>query len=150
MKDEAKRACLICGKTKPASDFGWSKRKKRPTKACKMCWGEAGMARSHGNESTEELLLYYAHIRRLVEEINTEIASGKTIADIWVAQMTEEAYTSIVQALIGKASAGDVNAAKLLLEERHRRLGEPTPDSTAESFELLFKTDPLTPNLDTE
>ncbi len=35
-------------------------------------------------------------------------------------------------------------------EERHRRLGEPTPGSVEESFEELFKLSPLKPGMDTE
>jgi hypothetical protein len=147
--EETTQRCRGCGDTKPITAFGWSSKRHRPTKICKACWGGPQMARSTGKETVDELTLYYSHIRSLVEEINSELADGKTMSDVWLREMTEEAYTAIVRALITKASSGDVNASKLLLEERHRRAGEPTQESTAESFEALFNLDPLAPGMDT-
>lgn len=157
-----KKLCPSCQKMRRVEEFGWSKRKKRPNVYCYHCWGTPRRNRLiNGSESTEELLLYYTEIRSLM--INLHEAQAEALAkglpadrqiaslgDVWVSQMTEEAYSAIVQALIDKASRGDVHAAKLLLEERHRRAGEPTKESVEQSFEGLFNVDPLTPNLDTD
>lgn len=157
-----KQKCRACSKLKRIEEFGWSRHRGRPTKTCIACQNDPSMARKMmGSESTRELVLYYSHVRSMMEDLNAaqaeRISKGlpvdrplKNLGDVWVSELTEEAYREIVQALIRKASNGDVNASKLLLEERHRRAGEPTSESVQESFEELFKIDPLTPNMDSE
>ena len=164
MRDESvKLTCKICGKTKRVEEFGWSKRRQRPTKTCKKCWTDPRTARVlAGHDSTEELLLYYADIRSLMTEIHK--ARADTIKDglplerevatsygeIFMSEMTEEAYRAIIQALKRKAEQGDVKAAEMLLKERQARLGDPSPESVQDAFEELFRADPLTTGLDSE
>jgi hypothetical protein len=161
MASPIKQLCPGCNKTLPVENFGWSRKKSRPTKYCKACHGDPSISRRMNNESTAEMILYYSPIRSLMEHINEAQAEAvknglavdrpiPSLGDVWVGEMTEEAYRAIVKALIKKAESGDVNASKLLLEERHRRLGEPTPGSVEESFEELFKLSPLKPGMDTE
>lgn len=160
MPAPVKKKCRGCLKEKPIDEFGYSRRKRQPTATCKQCWGDVRGRVMHG-ESTDELTLYYADVHYLMEKIHetqAEAASdGGTIdrpiaslGDVWLSEMTEDAYRSIIQALIRKAATGDAVAAKLLLEERHRRLGEPSGENVEAAFEALFKIDPLTANLDTE
>jgi hypothetical protein len=160
--ETVKIKCRACGVPKRPEEFGWSVKKRRPTKTCVECWTTPTTARTmRANETTEELLLYWTHIRGLMTEIakaqkealDEGLPVDRPIAalgDIWVGEMTEEAYRAIVQALIQKASNGDVNAAKLLLEERHRRAGEPTKEGVEEAFADLFKAAPFSTGLDSE
>lgn len=155
-----KKLCRGCGKEKPIDEFGYSKRKARPTATCKTCWGDIRGRVMHG-ESTDQMTLYYADLHYMMEKIHETQAEAAadggsidrpiaSLGDVWLSEMTEDAYRSIIQALIRKAATGDAVAAKLLLEERHRRLGEPSSDSVESAFEQLFKIDPLTANLDSE
>lgn len=161
MSDHVKQACRICGKLKRVEDFGWSKRRHRPTRTCKACWSDPRTARGAlSRDTTEELILYYSDIRSLMTEIHKARAEtvkeglplerevATSYGEIFMSEMTEEAYRSIIQALKRKAGEGDVRATALLLEERHRRLGDPTPESVQDAFEELFKLSPLTPGMD--
>jgi nucleotide-binding universal stress UspA family protein len=160
--EQITQRCRACNKVKPVEAFGWVARKARPTRTCRACWKDPASARRMaGLESTEELLLYYPHVRSLVEDLNRHLAEslaeGKPVerkmpqlGEIFFSEVTEEAYRTIVRALIAKAEQGDVRATELLLEERQRRLGEPTPESVQETFEELFKLDPLAANRDTK
>lgn len=163
MADALTMKCRACGKVKRLDEFGWSKRRARPTKSCKACWSDAARIDEsfRGKESTAELLLYYAEIRSLMEQIaHTQAEAAKdgesidrpvsSLADVWLSEMSEEAYRAILQALIAKAKGGDVYASKLLLEERHRRLGEPSKDSVEAAYEELFAVAPLSTGLDSE
>lgn len=162
MPEAVKKKCPGCGKLKRIDEFGWSRRRNRPTRNCKMCWKNPFLAREMGgSESAKELVLYYADIRYLMERIaDTQAEAAKdggsidrpvaNFSDIWLSEMTEEAYRGIIRALISKAQQGDAIASKLLLEERHRRLGEPTSSSVEAAFEQLFSLDPLTLGLDSE
>lgn len=156
MAEQVKQRCIVCGKTKEIQFFGWSRKKRRPTKTCQLCWSHPSL-----KDSTDELVLYYSRIRGLMEELakaqvaalndgkplNRKIASS--LGEVFVDEVTEEVYRSIIRALIAKAESGDTRATELLLAERHRRAGEPSPGSVEASFEELFKLAPLTPNLDT-
>lgn len=160
-EETTKQKCRDCGKVKPVREFGWSKKYRRPTKTCKLCWARPQAARSQQiHVETQELLLYYTDIRErmiILNEAQADAAADglpvdrpiQSLADVWVGEVTEEVYRLILLALIEKAKAGDVNATKLLLEERHRRAGEPTAETVADSYEDLFKLDPLTVNRDT-
>lgn len=159
--DPVKQRCRDCGKVKEIRAFGWSKKYRRPTKTCKLCWERPQSERSQSPHiDSNELVLYYTDIRErmiILNEAQAEAAAEglpvdrpiSSLADVWVGEMTEEVYRLILLALIEKAKAGDVNATKLLLEERHRRAGEPTAASVEESFDDLFKLDPLTTGRDT-
>jgi hypothetical protein len=162
MPEAVTKQCPNCKRVKRVDEFGWSRRKNRPTRYCKACWNEPTHAREiGGSESAKELMLYYADLRYLMEKIAETVAEAAkdggpldrpiaSLGDVWLSEMTEEAYRGIIQALIRKAQSGDAVAAKLLLEERHRRLGEPTPESVESAFEQLFSLDPLTLGLDSE
>lgn len=157
-----KLRCVTCNELKRVEEFGWSKKNRAPTKSCKKCWTDPSKNRQIiGGETTEEMLLYYAPIRRLMVEINEAQADAiandlpvdrpiAALGDVFVGEMTEEVYKAIVQALIRKASSGDTRAAELLLKERNARAGDPTPKDVEESWEDLFKVDPLKPGMDTE
>lgn len=159
MAKPIKKLCPSCQKMKHMDEYAWSKRRNRPNIYCRACWDKPYPRLSSASESTTELSLLYSPIRSLMQHINEAQAEAAakglpvdrpiaSLGDVWVGEMTQEAYRAIVQALIRKAESGDVNAAKLLLEERHRRLGEPTPESVEESFADLLKIAPLTPGLD--
>lgn len=162
MPQVIRKKCPSCEKIKRIEEFGWSRRKQRPTKNCKACWRDPAKARSIvGDETGAELALYYTDLRSMMMTLNEQAAAAAadgepferqipTLADVWVSEMTEEVYRGIIKALIARADNGDVNASKLLLEERARRLGDPTAQSVQESFEELFKLDPLATGHDTE
>lgn len=160
-EETTKQRCRLCGKVKVIREFGWSKKYRRPTKTCKACWTKPQSERSQSPHiDSTELVLYYTDIRErmiILNEAQAEAAADglpvdrpiQSLADVWVGEMTEEVCRLILLALIEKAKNGDVNATKLLLEERHRRAGEPTAASVEETFDDLFKLDPLTTGRDT-
>ena len=161
MKTEpVKLRCRSCQKIKFADEFGWSNKRNRPTRTCVSCW----VVRSDQQRSaaTDELANYYAEIRSLMVTINEERAAAaqtgeplserevQSLGDIFLGVLTEDVYRDIVEALSRKAKTGDVNATKLLLEERARILGDTSKADVDESFASLFNIDPLSIGLDSE
>lgn len=133
--------CIYCLVEKPLSEFGWSKKRKRPTKSCLNCWDTS----PERDKLVPNLILLYAELMPLMDQIG-KADFAQLVREEW----DEQAMRLIMRGLTVRASQGDTRAADLILQVRLKLRAEGEgEDEDINTLAKLLATDPLQTGSDT-
>lgn len=141
--DASTQVCIDCGQDKPLSEFGWSKRKHAPTKRCIACWKTTNPGSDMKRDRlVPSLIAIYEEVRGLMEQIH-KASFEQLVREEW----DEQAMRLIMRGLVIRASDGDREAAKLILDVR-LKLRAQSDGSEDEGVNLaaLLASDPIAPD----
>lgn len=136
------QVCIICKRDKPLIEFGWSKRRRAPTKRCIACW-----TAPNRDKGSIPLLSIYAELMILMDNIR----GAKTFEQLVKEEWDEHAMRLVMRGLLLRASEGDREAAKLILDVRLKlkAQGDGSEEDVLNLAQLLA-SDPLITGGDTE
>lgn len=132
--------CQTCGREKPLTEFGWSKRKGKPTKRCISCWQSPDLDR---------LVPSMVGIYFELEQLMTQIRKA-TFEEIIRSELDETALRLVLRGMVERANKGDSNAARVLIDVRLKlnQAGDGSEEETVNLAQLLAQ-DPLATGGDT-
>lgn len=140
------QVCIDCGERKQMSEFGWSKKRHRHTRRCVMCWKTTNPGSDLKRDRlVPNLIAIYEEVRLLMEQIH-KASFEQLVREEW----DEQAMRAIMRGLVIRASDGDREAAKLILDVRLKlkAQGDGSEEDVINLAQLLA-SDPLNPDQST-
>lgn len=106
--------CIDCGTPKPLSEFGWSKKRQRPTKRCIECWGTTNPdSVLKRDRLVPSLIPMYEELSLLMEQIHKA-----SFEELVKSEWDEQAMRLIMRALVDRAANGDTKAIEIIINTR--------------------------------
>lgn len=149
MAEAETQLCIRCQTVKELSEFWYSKKRRRHTRTCKAC-GDSNrlrpdlrpLAKTH---DYKPIAAIYEELLPLMDTIR-----AATFEQLVKSEWTEDAMRLVMRALVQRATEGDTQAIKLIVEMRLklRAEGDGSEEDIVNLAQLLAQ-DPLQTGTDT-